>query len=432
MPVVPAGHTTMIPEPARQDRPLRRSARRRLRRSAAVVAVAVAVCAGAGFAVRGWLAGGRSVDASRLRIATVTRGPFVRDVVADGRLVSAHSPTLYAIAAGTVAVRVVAGDRVNKGQVLAVIDSPELKNQLLQEQAEAARLETEVGRARLLLEQQREQAQKTFEQAQIDHRAAARDVQRLSKAHKVGVISDLDYLHAEDSLKKATVELKDARKSRGIHADIATYNLKAKRLELEHQRAVVADLTRKVAGLTLRSPVRGQVGQILVDQGASVAAQAPVLTVVGLSSFELKIQVPEAFARDVAPGMTAEIRGDAHTYPARVRAVSPEVVGGQVACRLAFTGAHPSGLRLNQQMSARVLLDRKSDALQVERGPSVTSGDGYAYFVHDGVAERRPLRTGVASLTAVEILAGARPGDRIVISGAELFGNAERVRIADH
>jgi HlyD family secretion protein len=49
--------------------------------------------------VAGWLGGGRSFDASRLRIAEVKRGDLVRDISADGRVIAANSPTLYAIAA---------------------------------------------------------------------------------------------------------------------------------------------------------------------------------------------------------------------------------------------------------------------------------------------------------------------------------------------
>src|SRR5580658_687723 len=67
---------------------------------------------------------GVSVDRSRLSIAGVERGSFVRDVAADGQVVAAVSPTLYANVPGTVTLEVHAGDAVAKGQVLAMLDSP--------------------------------------------------------------------------------------------------------------------------------------------------------------------------------------------------------------------------------------------------------------------------------------------------------------------
>ena len=66
----------------------------------------------------------------------------------------------------------------------------------------------------------------------------------------------------------------------------------------------------------------------------------------------------------------------------------------------------------------------------VDRGPFAEAGGHVAYVVRDGVAERRPVRTGASSLDAVEIWAGASAGERIVGSGADAFGDAERVRIA--
>src|SRR6185295_3105494 len=110
----------MIREPSGQDRPLSKpTVARPWRRWVSGGALAIAVLAGIGYVVRGWLGAERSADRSRIRIATVERGTLVRDIVADGRVVAANSPTLYAIAAGTVDFQVRAGDKVARGQVLA-------------------------------------------------------------------------------------------------------------------------------------------------------------------------------------------------------------------------------------------------------------------------------------------------------------------------
>jgi HlyD family secretion protein len=115
-----------------------------------------------------------------------------------------------------------------------------------------------------------------------------------------------------------------------------------------------------------------------------------------------------------------------------VRSVSPEVVDGNVATRLEFGDKPPAGLRQNQRLTARILIDERPNVLEVERGAFVDSGGGnFAYFVDDGVAEKRPIKTGAMSLDSVEMLSGASEGDQIVVSGADAFGDAQRVRIAD-
>src|SRR5690606_9861574 len=87
---------------------LRRMPRRWLLAGGAALVIAALVA----WVASGWASGASSYDASRIRIAEVTRGDLVRDLSADGRVITANSPTLYAIAGGTVSLKVVAGDVV--------------------------------------------------------------------------------------------------------------------------------------------------------------------------------------------------------------------------------------------------------------------------------------------------------------------------------
>ncbi|MGH8259152.1 MAG: hypothetical protein ACREUG_05630, partial [Steroidobacteraceae bacterium] len=88
--------------------------------AAAVLLIALFV-----WLIRAWSQSQYTVSAERLRTAVVARGRFVRDVAAEGTVVAPVSPTLFAIAPGTVSYLVHAGDTVTKGQVLATVDSPE-------------------------------------------------------------------------------------------------------------------------------------------------------------------------------------------------------------------------------------------------------------------------------------------------------------------
>ncbi|HTJ42973.1 MAG TPA: HlyD family efflux transporter periplasmic adaptor subunit [Kofleriaceae bacterium] len=381
---------------------------------------------------RKWLGAERSADPSRVRIATVTRGKLVRDLVADGRVVAARSPTLYAIAAGTVDLAVQPGDAVVKDQVLATIASPELESRLAQEQATLAGLEAEVGKAGLEVERGSSGAHKEIDQAEIDLTAAKRELERDQQVYDQGALPELELRRAEDAVKKAEIALAHAKEDARLTGKGLSFDLGTKKQALDRQRSVVAELQRQVGALVIKSPVDGQVGQVLVAQRAAVAANAPIVSVIDLSAFELEIKVPDSFARDLAIGMGAEIRTGASTVAGKIRSVAPEVVDGHVASRIEFVGARPAGLRQNQRLTARILIEERNDVVQVERGPFLETGGGnVAYVVEDGVAERRAIRTGAISLDAVEILSGAKPGDRIVVSGSDTFANAERVRISE-
>src|SRR4249919_2726448 len=329
-----------------------------------------------GWLLSGWTAGAHSFDASRLRIAAVTRGDLVRDISADGRVIAANSPTLYAIAGGTVTLKVVAGDQVKKGQALAEIDSPELRSKLAQEEATLASLEAEAGRAALDAQLSRANARKALDEAQIVRQAAVRDLERYQRAFEGGAVAQVDVAKAQDTLKSADIGLSHAKGDAVLTGEGAGLDTRNKRLLADRQRSVVVEKRRQVDALTLRAPFDGQVGQVQVAQRASVAQNAPVLSVVDLTEFEVEIRIPESFARDLGIGMPAEIRAGGAPYQAHVAAVSPEVVNGEVTSRLRFSGKQPPGLRQNQRLSARIVMDTRKNVLQVERGPFVDEGGG--------------------------------------------------------
>jgi HlyD family secretion protein len=372
-----------------------------------------------------------SVSSSRLAFATVQRGPFIRDIAAEGQVVAAVSPTLYATYGGAVTLQVHAGDTVKKGQVLAVIDSPELKNKLAQEESNADAMEVDYQRAQIDARQKQSQMQKAYDNAKIDEETAARDYQRYEKAYKLGGVPQMDVDKANDALEKAKIALAHAQADLNLGNDTGTFDIKAKKLAHDRQVLMVQDLQRQVDNLNVRSPVDGQVGQLFIAERATVAKDAQLLSVIDLSALEVEVKVPESFARDLAVGMGGEISGNGNTWKGLVSAISPEVVNGEVAARVRFDGGTPKQLRQNQRLSVRILLDHRENVLTVQRGSFVDeSGGSYAYVVRDGMATKTPIRVGESSIDKVEILDGLKEGDNIVISGTDNFKGAQRVVIS--
>ena len=391
-------------------------------------------------ALLAWLAPGvgrlfsasESVSSSRLAFGTVERGPFVRDIAAEGKVVAAVSPTLYATSGGAVTLKVHAGDAVKVGQVLATIDSPELRNKLAQEQSNADAMEVDYRRAQIDARKQRSALQETYDNATIDQTTAERNLDRYQKAYAKGAVSNMDVDKAKDALDKAKIATAHAKANLGLDNDSLNFDIQSKKLAHERQLLLVKDLQRQVDDLNVKSPVDGQVGQLFIAERATVAKDAQLLSVIDLSALQVEMQVPESFARDLGIGMSGEISGNGHTWKGLVSAISPEVVNGQVAARLRFEGDTPKQLRQNQRLSVRVLLDKRDNVLTVQRGSFVDeSGGSYAYLVKDGIAKKIPIRVGASSIDKVEILDGLKEGDRIVISGTDSFKGAATVAISN-
>jgi HlyD family secretion protein len=419
----------MLRDTAGQDRAIEQASLWVRHRTSIIIGIAVIIALGflLGYLLR-YSGAGASVDRSRLSIATVERGSFVRDIAADGQVVAAVSPTLYANALGTVTLKVHAGDAVTKEQVLAIVDSPDLTAKLSQEEVTLVSLRLDWQRATLDADRKLAQLRDAYDQAQVDHKTAQRERDRSRKAYELGSYSELQALKAEDSLEKAQFAFEQAKTNYESQPKQNRFDIDSKKALLDRQQFLVTDLKRQVEGLNVKSPVDGQVGQVQVADRASVAKDAPLLTVVDLSALEVEIKVTESLARDLRPGMSADLEGGGHHWQGSVSGVSPEVVAGQVTARLRFGNEKPAGLRQSQRLSVRIFIDKRDNVLMVDRGAFVDQeGGGFAYVVHGNIAERRPVHLGAASIAKVEIVGGLAVGDQIVIAGTDAFNDAQRV-----
>jgi HlyD family secretion protein len=416
----------MIRDTSAQDRPLSADPRRHPRWLWGAVAVAiVAVLA----VLLSWAGAGRSVNADRLRFATVERGTLVRDAQVNGRVVASTSPTLYAPAGATVNLRTRAGATVKQGDVLATLDSPELRAEYDRELATLRGLEADVARQRILAQKARLLATRTADEAALTLRTAERDAERASRACELQAIPRADCLRYADAVEAAKVRARHSEADAKLENDNAGLELRSREQALARQRAVVGDLERRVADLELRSPVNGIVGSVAVADRAVVLANTPLMTVVDLSQLEVELEVPESYADDLGIGMRVDVRIGAQTVGGELTAIAPEVLQNQVLARVRLD-TQPEGLRQSQRVQARVLIEERADVLKVARGPFFEAHGGrFAYVIADGDAVRRPITVGAAAVGALEITSGLTEGERVVIAGTDLFEDAERVQV---
>ncbi len=396
------------------------------------VAAALAVLLLAVPAALDWARSGSAVPRERLRFATVERGAFEREIAVQGTVVAAVSPSVYTTDAGIVTLRVQAGDTVAAGTVVAVVDSPVLTSELLQEQATLDGLSARLSRQSIENRRAALSNEQTFELARLDLEAAERELRRAEQSWEYRVISRQDYEKAVDDLEKARLDFEHARETASLNQESLDFELTTLRLERDRQRLLVDELTRRAEGLTLRSPVGGIVGNVAIEQRSAVAANTPVVTVVDLSALEVEARVAEAYADDLALGMPVRVAFGGAEYDAVLSAVSPEIADNRVTTRLRFTGDTPPNLRQNQRVTARVLLESRDGVIKVARGSFFDAGAGRVAYVVDGDLLRRvPIETGSVSAQEVEILSGLEIGDAITISDIDQFDGKDTVLITD-
>ncbi len=411
-----------FPTTAGQDRavPVDSGARRRRLLIGALTGLALLAAAAWAVSAAGrW--GTPQVAADRLTLASVGVAPLVRDVNAEGRAVAGASFTVVAPAAGTVLWQVQAGDTVTAGQVLGRVSSPELEARVAQERSAAASAQAEWRRAQAEAASQRGVAQAQVATAKLELQAAQLLEKRQRTAFDAGASSALQWEGARDQLSRARIQLEQAESALALKLDALRFEVDARRAAYERAASQADELARQQALLLLKAQQAGAIGQRLVGDGAAVARDVALLTLVDLRQLDVQLQVPESLVRELTIGQGGEVTVAGRAVPVKLVSISPEVVNGEVAARLRFSGEQPAELRQNQRLSARVLLERREAVLSVQRGPFVEQyGSRQAWVLGgDGVAVKRAVELGVRSIDRIEVKSGLQAGEQVVVGGLE-------------
>lgn len=379
-------------------------------------------------ATSSWLSADKSIARDQLKLATVERGDLLRDIVASGKIVAANAPIVYSPEQGLVTLKVKPGDMVELGQKVAEIDSPQLMATLGQQKTLVQRLSSALNREKLASRRKQLEYQQKLELAKVDLAAAEREARRANQSIERNIISQIDFEQAQDELAKSRLRTQHAEQEARLAIDTLAFEVENKALELKAEQQRLAELQRKVDELDIMSPVNGIVGNWLVEQKAKVNNNDSLMMIVDLSAYEAELQVPEAYADELGLGMAVEVSMAGKTLYGQLASISPEVIGSQVTARVRMDKTQGAGLRQNQRVSGRIILEQKENVLMVRRGQFYQSGAGkLAYLVRDDSAERIAIESGVTSMSHIEIIEGAKEGDTLVISSLELFDDKARV-----
>jgi HlyD family secretion protein len=331
-----------------------------------------------------WASAERSVDPGRLRFGQVSRGDLLRDVSVQGRIIAAEHPTLVSPAQGLVSLLVKAGDVVRKGDIMAGIDSPELRNRVEQEKSTQQSVQSELDRLKITSQQDQLRRQQEIALLELKLRAAEKARDRARQLYQEGLGSLIDYEKAQQDVEIVRLELEHAQQNIRLARDNAGFEIRTKEMQLERQRLVLEDVERKVQQLAIPSPVNGLVSRVDIKDKDTVQMSQVLFSVVDLSRFEVEVLIPENYANEIAMGTPAVILYEGKEYQGMIKSLSPEVQASQFKGVVAFSEGSPSGLKENQRVDSRLLLDSRRNVLKLPRGPFLESPGGRQAYVVDG------------------------------------------------
>ncbi len=373
-----------------------------------------------------WSSTDRSVSYSRIRVATVEQGEFIRDVSLQGNIIAANSPKLYSPALGTVTLLSNPGQLVQKGDIVAVVSSPSLTNRLQQERSTLESLQIELERQKISTKQARIKNRQQIQLEKVVLDAAHREMRRAEKSVKIQALSQLDYEKANDELKSSQLKYDFAIEQDELEQENLSFELKTKESELNQYKLLVENTKRLVKELNILAPVSGIVGSWSVEQKSAVDLNQALLTIVDLSAFQVEIDIPESYADTIGIGMPVKVTYNREEYEASVVSISPEVTNNIIKGRVAFLVKPPPGIKQNQRVTSRVILEQKDKVLYLPRGSFIQHHAGLKAFVIDNdIARLTDVKLGARSIEKIEILSGLKLGDKVIISNTDFVEDAK-------
>ena len=279
------------------------------------------------------------------------------------------------------------GDRVHAGQVLAKIEDRPFLDQIQQAEASVAQAKANLDNAQLSLTRN------------------------------------------DDLFKRGIAARKDLEDARTL--------LSVDQAALHQAEATLSLARLQLSRTEVRSPLEGTVVKRFLSDGEQVdgTGATPIFEVADLRQVELFGNVPANYLGRIRAGQTLPVNSDAFPGKAlsgRIVAISPAVDPatnvGQVRIRI----ANPRGLlRLGVFLSAQLALEVHTNALLVPSVAIYRDADGQpeVYRVEGDVATAEPVKLGIETTDSTEILAGAKEGETVILTGGYGIEKQAKVKV---
>ena len=384
---------------------------------------------------------GAAAAAWRLRapqvdVVTLGTAPLVRTLQFSARVATTSRVSVGATLTGRVAdVAVREGDAVRQGDVLLRLETDEAQAALAQAQANAQQAQARLAGLRGA---GRTQAQAQLAQADATLRAAERELARTQQLVASGFISEARL----DDARRAVAVARAQRDGAGAQAQAVGERgaeLAQAEAQLQQARAAVQAAQARLAQTVVHAPTDGRVLLRKVEPGQIVQPGSALLSLALAGPTELVAQVDERFLDQLQPGQAASVVADAfpaQPFAAQLRSLAPAVDAqrGSVEVKLAPRQAPPDFLREDMTLSVEVRTGERPAALALPltalRSPAPGAPDS-VWVLADGRVQARPVRLGLRTLEAAEVLDGLAEGTAVIVGSAPAPGQRARPRAID-
>jgi HlyD family secretion protein len=374
-----------------------------------------------------------SVERATVWVDTVRRGEMLRQVRGVGSLVPEDIRWIPAATEGRVERIVLQpGTTVRADSVVLELSNPELGLAVEDAESQAKVARAQLTELRARLGSQRLDQQAALARTWSQHNQARLKADACEQLARKGLVAAIDLKIATDNAREAAEQLRIEQERQASQQDAASAQLAAKALEVE-QREGFARLKRSQRdGLSVRAGLDGVLQLVPVEVGQRVSPGTNLARIAEPTRLKAVVRVPETLAKDVQLGQKAVVDTRNGEVSGHVARVDPAAREGTVAVDIALDSALPKGARPDLTVDGTIELERLADAVFVGR-PAQGQADmqvGLFRLEPAGkIATRVKVRLGRASVSSIEVIAGLKPGDQVILSDTSAWDAFERIRL---
>ncbi len=408
--------------------------KKRLPNAKKAATVAIATIGIVGIAVWIWNSNKKTttrIDRNAVTIATVEAGKFNDYIRIIGIVQPSNSIQISAEEGGIVEQKFLEeGATVHAGDPILQLRNSTLDLEIMNAEAELAEKQNFLRNTQVTMEQDRLNNLTEKSQLDMDVRQKKRTYLQYKRLYGEELVSKEEYLKAGEDYELA-VE-KSRLVTERLRQDSIYRSLQMSQLEndLENMRRSLSLIRDRRSKLTICAPADGELGFLDVEQGQSIATGKMIGRINVMTGHKIEANIDEHYIDRVVAGLSGEFQRQDSTYMLRVRKVYPDVRESKFQTDLDFVGAKPDNIRNGQSYYINLELGESTESILLPRGAFFTSTGGTWIFVVDPDgknATRRLIRIGRQNPQYYEVIEGLQAGEKVVISGYEQFGNADKL-----
>jgi HlyD family secretion protein len=370
------------------------------------------------------------IEKDKITIATVGRGVFQDYIPQTGTVEPSRTVYLDAVEGGTIK-RIVAesGAMLKKGDVILELNNLNRELTVLQQEASFNESINRARETRLnIMRNDLEQRQTlTTIQNQLDIIGPQYIRQKQLWEKKLIATQEYEQTAANYKFNKERYRI-----TYEVYRNDSVDRIRQLKFTTESEKKMMASLdglSKILDNLTIRAPIDGQLARPQLDVGQNVNPGQRLGQIDMLGSFKVRVEIDEIYLPRIQTGLRATTTYNNNDYVLSITYIYPDVAaGGRFAVDMNFVGETPPGIRRGQSLRLRIELGQSSEELLLAVGGFYKdTGGNWVFVLEEGGnrAVKRNVKLGRKNTENFEVLEGLKPGDKVITSSYENFGNNE-------